>query len=183
MDAVRWLLALLLIVAPVAWYLWREARDKKPEVLWKELGPELGLAFSAEPPMLRGAWNGREVSLVFENGRPVASSRYSSGARVRLEVGDRGEVEKASGLVVPDRVEFPEDSAFSRQMLVRATPEEFGRLVVDPTMRARLLRLSGAHLLASGGRVDVSVPEATREEEFRELFDVAVAVAEAAEQA
>lgn len=183
MDLLRWVVALALIVAPIAWYLWREARDKNPSVLWKEVGPGLGLAFTPEPPMLRGAWNGREVTLVVEGGRPVASARYTSAARVRLEVGDRARVEQASGLVVPDRVEFPEDGRFSERFLVRATPDTFGRLAVDPTLRARLLRLNEVHLLASSGRVDVKVPEARKEEEFRELFDLAVAVAEAAENA
>lgn len=183
MDLLRWAIALLLIVAPLAWYLWREARDKNPSVLWKEVGPGLGLAFTPEPPMLKGSWNGREVTLVVEDGRPVASARYTSGNRVRLEVGDRAGVERSSGLVVPDRVEFPEDGSFSERFLVRATPDTFGRFAVDPTLRARLLRLQDVHLLASAGRVDVKVPELRQAESFRELFDVAVAVAEAAENA
>lgn len=183
MDALRWVIALVLVLAPVAWYVWSEARDRKPSYLWPQMAPALGLTFSPEPATLKGSWNGREVSLIVENEHPVATARYASGTRVRLEIGARAQIEEASGMVVPDRVEFPEDGEFTERYLVRATPDGFGRMSVDPTMRQRLLRLGGVHLLASAGRVDVTIPEATKEAQFRDLFDLAAGVAEAAEHA
>lgn len=183
MDIVRWLIAIVLVALPILWWFWRESRDLDPSVLWAGLAGNLGLAYAKDPHTLKGAWKGREVSLIIENGRPVASARYSSGSRVRLEIGRREQLEREAGMVVPDRVEFVEDRAFSEAMLVRASSEDFGRLLVDPSLRRRLLSLDGAHLLASGGRVDLSVAQLRREEQFREVFDIAVSVADAAEHA
>lgn len=181
MDLVRWLVALALIALPLAWWFWRESRDRDPSVVWPRLAPGLGLAYSGPPPALQGDWNGRPVGLLMEAGRVVASARHAPSARVRLEIGARAELERAAGMVVPDRVEFPEDREFSAAYLVRAAPEEFGRLVIDGAVRRRLMGLEGVHLLASGGRVDVSLPELRCEEQLRDLFDLAVAVADAAE--
>ncbi len=180
-EPIRWLVALALVALPLAWWFWRESRERDPAVLWPRLAPGLGLAYSGPPPALNGDWNGRPASLLIEGGRVVASARHAPAHRVRLEVGDRSSVEREAGMVVPDRVEFPEDREFSAAFLVRAAPEDFGRLVFDPAVRARLLTLQGVHLLASGGRVDVSLAEVRREDQLRDLLDLAVAVADAAE--
>ncbi|MBI5199968.1 MAG: hypothetical protein HY925_00140 [Elusimicrobia bacterium] len=183
MDPLRLIVAFALAVLPVVWWLWKDARDRDPSVLWPLLAPGLKFSFSGPPPELKGDWNGRPAALTMEGGRTVASVRHSPGKRVRLELGARADVERDAGMVVPDRVEFPEDRAFSETFLVRATPEDFGRLVVDASFRARLAALPGVRILASGGRVDVSVPDPRTEDQFRALLDVAAAIAEAADHA
>ena len=180
MEPLRVLIILLLVATPVLWYLWREARGKKPEVLWPRLAGPLELQYSSTPPSLRGSWRGREAAVLSESGRVVASVRFSAAAMVRIEIGEREQIERSSGMVVPDRVEFPEDPEFSGRLLVRATPEESGRLAADPAIRRRLAALEGVYLLASGGRVDVSVP-AAKESELREILDIAAAVADSVE--
>ena len=181
MTEFRIILIVLLIAVPVLWFFWREGRATRPELLWPRLAGPLNLEFSASPPSLSGSWLGRQIVVRADGGTVVATARYRPNAGTRIEIGDREEVERAAGMVVPDRVEFPEDSAFSRRLLVRASPEERGRMAADPNVRRRLMALAGVHVLASSGRADVSLTGGAKESQLREMLDIAVAVADAAE--
>jgi hypothetical protein len=93
-----------------------------------------------------------------------------------LEIGPRDEVEKAAGIVVPDRVSFA-DPKFECNYLVRATPSEIGQ-EIDVALRQKLLALDRVSILATTKGIQISLPTPTEPSQLRDVMDVAVSVAD-----
>ncbi|MDE2292860.1 MAG: hypothetical protein KGL53_12325 [Elusimicrobia bacterium] len=176
-----YLVALLLgIGLPLAWWAWNDSRRKNPAVRWPQLAAQLELQFLPDPPRLEGAWKGRAFRVLAEGERASVVTGLRGKSRLRVEIGPKDAVEKAAGMVVPDRIQVG-DLAFERRYVVRATPPELGEIAADPSMRQRLMRLPDVHVIALQDRVVVRVPYPSEAGQARDYLDIAAAVADSLE--
>lgn len=176
------LVILVCIAIPLGVYFWRESRYRNPATRWPRLAESMGLQFQPNPPRIVGSWKDRKMTLTaVQEGESVAavlSTPLNPKRQLRVEVGPREQIEKASGMVVPDRVAF-NDPEFEARFLVRATPPELGEAAFDHSMRRKLLGLPDLWLLAQGKQLEVRVAVPTEASEIREVMDVASSVADA----
>lgn len=102
---------------------------------------------------------------------------------LRLEIGLREAVEKAVGIVVPDRAEFdkPPAYAFNHRFLVRCKPWEAAQRALDQVLRQRLLGLGEFHILAECGGFRVSLPLSAGARQLGEALDIASSILDALE--
>lgn len=168
---------LLGIGLPVAWWAYRESRLKNPAVRWKELAPQLELAFLPEPPRLEGKYKGKSFRILAEGTGATVMTGLRGRPGLRVEIGPRERVEKESGMIVPDRV-VVNDPAFDKRYLARCTPLDLADMAADHSLRQRLLTLPDIHILAISDRVVVTVPFPTDAAEIRNYLDIAVSVAD-----
>lgn len=165
---------------PVAWWLFREARLKNPAARWPELATALGMRFEPEPPRIEGTYKGRNFRVQPDPSGAVAVTGLRGRPGLRFELGPKAAVEKAAGMVVPDRVAAG-DSAFNARYMVRCTPVELGGIAADPALCQRLMKLPDLHVIAVSDRVVVRSPFPTEAAEVRSYLDVASSVADALE--
>lgn len=175
------LVALILgIGIPFGWWLWRDSRLKNPATRWPDLAPQLEMKFLPEPPRLEGAWKGRAFRVLAEEGRASVVTGARAKTKLRLEIGPKEMVEKAAGMVVPDRVPM-NDYAFDKRYVVRCTPHELGELAADPSLRQRLMQMPDLHIIALQDRVVVRAPIPTEASQIRNYLDIASSVADSIE--
>ena len=173
------ILILVGVSLPIGVYLWRESRRCNPAVRWSELAESIGFTFSAPPPRLTGKWKGRMMTLTAnENGTILSCPLQRKD--VRLEVGEKSRVERESGMIVPDRIDFsgPGASDFSARFMLRSTPPEVGRQALDPALRKRLLEIAQIHVLAEAGTLRIEQTPPTEEAALRDSLDLAEAFAD-----
>lgn len=166
------------ISIPIAVYLWRESRYRNPAARWPQLAGLLEFQYSNNPPALTGEWKGRVMTLTAMQEEAVLATPLACKTPVRVEIGPKAEVEKAAGMVVPDRVSF-HDASFERRYLVRSTPLQLGEMGVDPSMRQRLLSLPDLRVLAVANNLQIRCPLPTEASDVRAYCDVASALADA----
>ena len=171
------LLILIGISVPLGIYAWRESRHRNPATRWPQLAENVQFAYSPAPPRLGGQWKGRRMTLTAGDSEATLSAQLAAGRTLRVEIGPRAVVEKAAGMVVPDRIELG-DAAFEKRYLVRSTPAEIGQNAVDPSMRQRLLQLPDVRVLATGQELRMGIPCPTEAGELRTYFDIAASLAE-----
>lgn len=163
---------------PVGFWAWRESRLKNPAARWPELAPQLDMQFLPNPSRLEGQYKGRAFRVLAEaDGSTTVLTGLRGRTGLRVEIGPRAEVEKASGMIVPDRIETG-DSAFEKRWLVRGQPRELGEAAADPSLRQRLMSLPDIHVLALPDRVTLRVPYPSDASEIRNYLDIAVSVAD-----
>ncbi|MBI5884258.1 MAG: hypothetical protein HZB91_14275 [Elusimicrobia bacterium] len=169
----------LLAGAYMAW----QSLQQEPSKRWPKLAERLGLKYEGPPPRMTGPWKSRQVAVQADGERAVVSFAVRRPEGFRLEIGPREAVEKAAGLVVPDRVEFtdPSDLAFNQRFLVRCKPQDIGRAVLDGVLRHNLLGLGDFHILAEGGRFTVRARLDSDSDELRGVFDLASSILDGVE--
>lgn len=174
------LIILIGISIPIAVYFWRESRHNNPAARWPQLAEMVEFQYAPAPPRMGGNWKGRQVTVtaVGEGQEAVVSTPLQCRSQIRFEIGPRQEVERAAGMVVPDRVSF-NDRHFEDRYCVRSTPGQLGELAVDPAMRQRLLQLPDLRVLGLSNKLDVRVPNPTEASDLRAFCDVAAALADA----
>jgi len=174
------LIILVGISIPMAIYFWRESRQKNPAARWPRLAETMRLQYRPNPPRIGGVWKDRKMVLTAVENAGVLVTPLNAKSPVRLEIGPKDAVEKAAGLIVPDRVVL-NDLPFERRFLARATPAELGEAVVDSAMRQKLLHMPDIFILAEGAQVQVRTSLPFEPSELRECLDIAGSVAEAVE--
>ncbi|MBI4678779.1 MAG: hypothetical protein HY748_14465 [Elusimicrobia bacterium] len=169
----------LLVGAYFAW----QALQQEPSRRWPKLAERLSLKYEGPPPRMTGPWKNRQVTVQPESEKAVVSFPVRRPENFRLEIGPRETVEKAAGIVVPDRLEFTEPAAlaFNERFLVRCKPVETGRVVFDHVMRARLLALGEFHVLAEAGRFTIRLPLDTDASALRQIFDLVSSILDGVE--
>ena len=178
MDTTQLLLVAITGGASAGFAVWKAAAYNNPAKRWPKLAPELELKFETPPPKLAGRWKNREASLVAQESTAVAVVPLKAAAGLRLEIGPKAEVEKAAGMVVPDRLTFDEDRAFSEVFAVRSTPKEAGQRAIDPMARQKALAIKGFRLLATSTELRVTAELPREADAVRDLLDLAVSLAE-----
>ena len=176
------LVILVCIAVPLGVYFWRESRYRNPASRWPRLAELMGLQYQPNPPRIMGSRKDRGMTLTAvqegENLAAILTTPLTPKHHLRVEVGPREQIEKASGLVVPDRVTF-DDSEFESRFLVRATPPELGVAAFDHSMRRKLLGMPDLWALAQGKQLEIRVIVPTEASEIREYMDVASSIADA----
>ncbi len=165
------------IILPLGVYFWRESRHRNPASRWPQLADQVELSYAADPPRISGAWKGRQMTLSAGPGAALLSVPLKAKAALRVEIGPRAEVEKAAGMVVPDRIQL-NDSNFEQRYMLRSTPPEIGEAAVDPSMRQRILQLPDLRVLAQATRLEMRMPVPTESSELRTYFDIAASLAD-----
>ncbi len=183
MDGGELLINLVWVGAAIGVYFVWESLKSNPAKRWPKMAKTLGLAFEDSPPRLSGAWGARTVRVQAHGNRAVASFSVRPGALTRLEIGPREKVEKAAGMVVPDRVAFDgtADRAFSERFVVRAQPQSAGVKALDNTVRQRLTEAGDIHILAQGPSLQILLPAACEARELRAALEIGGALLDALE--
>lgn len=175
------LIALVLGVGvPVGWWIFKESRLKNPAACWPGVATDLGLKFILDPPRMEGLYKGRNFRISMDPAGAAVVTGLRGRAGLRFEIGPKAAVEKAAGMVVPDRVAL-NDSAFEKRYMVRSTPIDLGELAADPSLRQRLLKLPDLHVMAVSDRVVVKTPFPSEASDVRTYLDIASSVADSLE--
>lgn len=179
MDMTSLLFILIGISIPVALYLWRDKQYHNPASRWPQLAKMLEFQYAADPPSLEGEWKGRRLQIQAHGESAYLLAELENKGPVRVEIGPKAEVEKAAGIVVPDRVTFAQrQPAFDDNFTARATPLELG-YDIDYALRQKIAGIGDVYLLAQGGRLQMRVPVFTEAAPVREAMDVCVSLADA----
>lgn len=179
MDATSLLFILIGISIPVALYIWREKQYHNPASRWPALAKMLEFQYASDPPRLAGEWKGRRVEIQAHGETAYLVMELDNKGPVRVEIGPKAEVERAAGIVVPDRVAFLDrQPAFDDNFIARATPIEIGQ-DLDFSLRQKIASLGDVYLLAQGGRLQMRVPIFAEASPVRESMDVCVSLADA----
>ncbi|MBI5622971.1 MAG: hypothetical protein HY924_04245 [Elusimicrobia bacterium] len=160
-----------------AYYAWQTLQGQ-PSKRWPKLAERLGLKYEGPPPRLTGPWKNRQVTIQLDGERASASFPVRKPEGLRLEIGPREEVEKAAGIVVPDRVDFndPSSLAFNQRYMVRCKPQALAASVLDPVMRQRIMAIEGFHVLAEAGRLTVPVDPGADSDGIQVVLDLAASL-------
>jgi len=180
MNPLQIALLLLALALPVALFLWHDRSQTNPASRWPVLAKWLEFAYSDNPPALKGQWKERQVVLQMAGGTARLSVAMKTAGSFRVEIGPKEAVEKASGMIVPDRIAI-HDSALDEKLLVRATPGSAGESI-DLTLLRKIAQFHGAWVLVVPGgaemRFETPPTEATQ---VREAADILVSLADALE--
>lgn len=177
------LINVFIIAVLAAGYMFWMSMQNEPSKRWPKLAERLGLKFEGPPPRITGPWKSRQVAVQVQDGKAVVSFPVRRPEGFRMEIGPRAEVEKAAGIVVPDRLEFTEPSAlaFNQRFMVRCKPADPGRAALDHILRQRLLALKDFGILAEKGRFNVALPLDSDSTALREVFDLVSSILDAVE--
>jgi hypothetical protein len=173
-------LLLLLLVAPLAMYFWREHKLSTPSLQWPSMRTALGLNYEANPPRLGGTWNGRKVAVETAEGGVTVTAWLNAETRLRVECAPKELVTKRSGMVVPDAVE-PSEREFRDRLLARCSDKNAGPIVFDATMQQRLAGLRHVDFVGEQFRVVWNVPAVRELNETEALLGALCAVADGLE--
>ncbi|HAH07765.1 MAG TPA: hypothetical protein DCM05_14790 [Elusimicrobia bacterium] len=180
MEPLQLLLILVGLALPIGIYLWHDRSHNNPGSRWPSLAKMLEFAYTDDPPRLSGVLKERQVDLFAADGGAVMTLTMRVAGAFRVEIGPREEVEKASGMIVPDKVEI-RDSALGEKFMARATPAAAGE-AVDLNVLRKLLQFPGAWVLVVPGRAELRLPSPPNEAaQVREAADILVSLAEALE--
>lgn len=176
-----WIPMLLLAIAGPAYFIWNDRRNSNPAFRWKNIAEELHLQFQ-EPAVLVGHWKERELSWKADLATSTAllACRFESKRPIRLEIGLNAEVERRAGIIVPDKVQLPDNShsGFEEKYTIRCQPLEIGSALVDHSVRSKFAEFDNAYLVAANGVIQMRFPMLLRAKDLREAMDIAVSLAE-----
>lgn len=174
------ILYVLVLLAPIAWYFWREHKLNTPSLQWPSLKKLLGLDYQADPPRMGGNWNGRKVALESGESGVTLTAWLNAETSLRVECGPKDVVTKRAGVLVPDAV-APVDAAFRDKLLARCSSKDAGAVVFDQTMQQRLAGLKAVDFVGEQYRVVWKVPVVREIDEAEALLGALCAVADGLE--
>jgi hypothetical protein len=180
MEPIQLVLVALGLGLPIGLYLWHDRAHSNPASRWPSLAKMLGFAYSDDPPRIAGVWKERKIDLIAAEGGVVMAAAMRAGGAFRVEIGPREDVEKAAGMIVPDKVDIP-DTRLSEKFMARATPAAAGE-AVDLNVLRKLLLFPGAWVLVVPGRAEMRLPFPPNEaSQVRDAADILVSLADALE--
>ncbi|MBI5242888.1 MAG: hypothetical protein HY922_04280 [Elusimicrobia bacterium] len=180
MDPLHIVLIILGLSLPIIIFVWHERAQTNPASRWPVLAKMLDFAYSDNPPRLVGRWKERQVTLQAGESGAVMYSILKEGGSFRVEIGPKEAMEKASGMIVPDKVEIP-NSDLDAKFLVRATPAAAGE-AVDLNVLMELTRFPGGWALVVPGRAELRLPFAPNQaSQVRDAADIIVSLADSLE--
>jgi hypothetical protein len=180
MNPIHIALIFLGLALPIALFLWHERSQTNPASRWPSLAKVLQFAYSDNPPTLKGQWKERQVILQMAEGGALMRAAIRTAGAFRVEIGPKEAMEKASGMIVPDRIAIP-DSALDEKLLLRATPGSAGESV-DLTLLRKIAQFHGAWVIIVPGRAEMRFAfPPTEASQIREAADVLVSLADVLE--
>jgi hypothetical protein len=157
-----------------AYFVW-QTLQREPSKRWPKLAERLGLKYEGPPPRMTGPWKNRSVTIQPDGEKASVVFPVRRPEGLRLEIGPREEVEKAAGIVVPDRIELTDPSAlaFNQRFMVRCKPADPARAALDGVLRQQLLGMGDFRVLAENGRLKVWAGLEADSAELRAILDLA----------
>lgn len=175
------LLAVIVIVAPIAIYHIRQYKLSTPSLQWPVLARVLSMEYQADPPRIKGQRNGRVILVELHQAGARIATSLAKPSRLRVEIGPREEVVRRAGMVVPDPVATG-DPAFEERFLARCNDKAAGLRLLDPTLRQRLLAQPHVEILGQGNVAQWLLPFVKEPDPIEEAAEILTAVAEEMER-
>ena len=180
MEPIQFVLVALGLGLPIGLFLWHERAHSNPASRWPSLAKMLEFSYTDNPPRISGVWKERQVDLLAAEGGAVMVAAMRVAGAFRVEIGPKEEVEKAAGMIVPDKVDIP-DTRLREKFMARATPAAAGE-AVDINVLRKLLQFPGSWVLVVPGRAELRLPSPPNEaSQVRDAADILVSLADALE--
>ncbi len=166
----------VLLLLPIIVYAARTVKTSTPSLQWPGVGKVLGFQFADKPPRLLGDFERRHVAVELHNGAVIVTMQLAQPSRLRVEVGDREEVTRRSGMIVPDPVATG-DSAFERRLLARCSDKNAGLVIFEPALRGQIMLQPIVDCIGVGDKVQWRLPELKEPGPLEEVLQVMTAIA------
>ena len=165
----------VLLLLPIIVYTARTVKTSTPSLQWPSIGKVLGFQFADKPARLMGDFERRHVAVELHNGAVIVTMQLSQPSRLRVEVGDRAEVTRRSGMIVPDPV-VTGDSAFEQRLLARCSDKNAGLAIFEPALRGQILQQPIVDCIGVGDKVQWKLPELKDPGPLEEVLQVMTAI-------